>query len=105
MKTFILSAILVITLSAKDRNWQMGKVTDEATTTNTYAGQAPRQTVVIACAGYTYTAELILRWRWSKDANLTVNTPVKFAVERRKLFLVDDSGKQYELNIVKRVKN
>ena len=61
------------------------------------------QTVVIAGDDYTYTAQRRLRWLWTKEAVLIVNTPVKFAVEKRKLFLVDDDGKNYEFDIVKQV--
>jgi hypothetical protein len=44
-----------------------------------------------------------LRWKWSKPANLTVNGPVKFAVEKRKLFVIDEDGKEHEMEIVKKV--
>jgi hypothetical protein len=114
MRTLILAGILAVTLSAKDRNWQTGKMIDTQISTR-YAGQTGAngstdpinivwQTVVIAGDDYTYAAERTLRWRWSKPAALTVNAPVKFAVEKQKLFLVDDSGKEYELYIDKRIK-
>jgi hypothetical protein len=34
---------------------------------------------------------------------LTVNAPVKYAIEGRKLFLIDNEGKQHQLEITKRV--
>jgi hypothetical protein len=34
---------------------------------------------------------------------LTVNAPVKYAVEKRKLFVVDEDGKEHEMEIVKKV--
>jgi hypothetical protein len=43
-----------------------------------------------------------LRWRWSKAANVTVNGPVKYAVEKRKLFVLDEDGKEHEMEIVKK---
>jgi hypothetical protein len=32
-----------------------------------------------------------------------VNGPVKFAVEKRKLFVIDEDGKEHEMEIVKKV--
>ena len=39
----------------------------------------------------------------SKPANLTVNGPVKYAVEKRKLYVLDEDGKEHEMEIVKKV--
>jgi hypothetical protein len=49
-----------------------------------------------------YTARETLRWRWSKEANVTVNAPVKFAVDakERKLYVIDDGGKEHEMEVV-----
>ncbi len=49
-----------------------------------------------------YVAEERLR-RWSKATNLTVNAPVKFSIEKRKLFAIDDEGKEHKMEIVKQV--
>lgn len=45
-----------------------------------------------------------VKWRWSKEANLTVNAPVKFAVDarERKLFVIDYDGKEHEMEIIKK---
>jgi hypothetical protein len=114
MKTLILAGIIAVSATAKDHNWQTGKMIDTQISTR-YAGQTGGngntepinivwQTVVIAGDNYTYAAERTLRWRWTKPANLTVNAPIKFAVEKEKLFLVDDSGREYQLDIDKRIK-
>jgi hypothetical protein len=60
------------------------------------------ETFVIEGAQYVYLAQERLRWRWSKAANLTVNGPVKYAVDKRRLFIVDDDGKEHEMEIVKK---
>lgn len=52
---------------------------------------------------YVYLAQEHLKWRWSKPADLTVNGKVKYAVEKRKLFVIDDEGKDHEMEIVKKV--
>jgi hypothetical protein len=58
---------------------------------------------VIEGDNYAYVASERLRWRWSHPANLAVNGPVKYAVDGRKLIVIDDDGKQHEMEIVKRI--
>jgi hypothetical protein len=117
----------------KKRDWQNGKVLDSdrsryfagtvgnANTTGTaqangnygtYQGHtntsqtavyAVYQNFLIEGETHAYLAQERLRWRWSKPANLTVNGPVKFAVEKRKLFVIDEDGKEHEMEIVKKV--
>ena len=117
----------------KKRDWQMGKLLDSqrnryfagtvgnANTTGTaqangnygtYQGNTnTTQTAVyrvyesflIEGETHAYLAQERLRWKWSKPANLTVNGPVKFAVEKRKLFVIDEDGKEHEMEIVKKV--
>jgi hypothetical protein len=117
----------------KIRDWQTGKVLDSersryfagtvgnANTTGTaqtngnygtYQGNTNSsqtaiyrvfETFLIEGEKYAYLGQERLRWRWSKPANLTVNGPVKYAVEKRKLFVIDDDGKEHEMEIIKRV--
>jgi hypothetical protein len=117
----------------KKRDWQIGKVLDSerssyfagtvgnANTTGTaqangnsgkYQGQTnTSETVVytvyqnflIEGETHAYLAQERLRWVWSKPANVTVNGPVKFAVEKRKLFVIDEDGKEHEMEIIKKV--
>lgn len=61
------------------------------------------ETFIIEGETYTYVAQERLRWRWSKPANLTVNGPVRYAVEKRKLYVIDDDGKEHEMEVVKRI--
>ena len=61
------------------------------------------QTFLIEGETHAYLAQQRLRWRWSKQANLTVNGTVKFAVEKQNLFVIDDDGKEHEMRIVKKV--
>jgi len=35
-------------------------------------------------------------------ANVTVNAPVKYAVEKRKLYVMDEDGKEHEMEIIKK---
>lgn len=43
-----------------------------------------------------------VEWRWSRRAKLTVNGPVKYAVKKCNLFVVDEDGKEHEIEIVKK---
>lgn len=117
---FVLMPLL---LSAKERvrEWQTGKVLDTerssqlvgfmANSSEVTGGVQPAvhrkyQTVVIEGAtyfkgaAYTYQAQKrvgLVR----KPAKLTVNTSVKFAVEKQKLYLIDEDGKEHEMSIIK----
>lgn len=44
-----------------------------------------------------------LNWRWSKPIDFTINRPVRFAVEKRNLYLQDDQGKEYKFDLVKKI--
>jgi hypothetical protein len=121
----LVAAIILLgnaTGAEKERDWQTGKVLDternryfvgtvgNANTTyqgNTNSSQRAvyrvYETFSIEGDTYAYLAQERLHWRWSKPANLTVNGPVKYAVEKRKLFVLDDDGKEHELEIIKKI--
>jgi hypothetical protein len=130
-RLLLLALILVMPLVAgKQRDWQTGKVLDSqrqryfagtvgSGSTNgtvdgdsgTFRGQTDNsstavyrvfETFVIQGDKYVYLAQERLRWRWSKAANVTVNGPVKYAVEKRKLCVLDEDGKEHEMEIVKK---
>lgn len=110
----------------KARDWQTGKVLDtdsssyrvslgsttqvspdgyggaNATTTN---NSATRRQEVIAIEGaeYIYVSERTMRARWTKSSSLTVNAEVKYAVEKDKIYIVDDNGREIKLTIKKRI--
>jgi len=111
----------------KVRDWQTGRLLDSErnryfagtvgsattgiqypnlpTTTNTSQNASYRvyETFVIEGDQYVYQAQERLHWKWSKPANLTVNGPVKYTVEKQKLFVLDEDGKQHEMEIVKKI--
>jgi hypothetical protein len=39
----------------------------------------------------------------SKPVNLIINAPVRFAIEKRKLYVIDNDGKEHEAQIVKQI--
>jgi hypothetical protein len=84
--------------------------TDSATTTGSVwsshsstAVYRVFETFIIEGEDYAYVATERLRWRWSHSANLAVNGQVKYAVDGRKLIVIDDDGKPHEMEIVKRI--
>jgi hypothetical protein len=117
----------------KQRYWQTGKVLDSqrsryfagtmGTTNTTGTAQANSnngtyqgtttsseravyrvyETFLIEGETHAYLAQERMRWKWSRPANLTVNGPVKFAIEKRNLFVIDEDGKEHEMEIVKKV--
>ena len=128
---FLLVTLSAGTLFAKkDRDWQTGKMLDTernryfggmvgggnqsgtvardgsyngTTNSNAVAVYRVIQTYVIEAETYAYVVEERLKWRWSKPANVTVNAPVRFAVKKRTVWILDDDGKEHETQIVKRV--
>jgi len=51
-----------------------------------------------------YVTQERIRWRWSKAAQVTVNGEVKYYVDKRKLHVLDDSGKEHVIQIVKQIR-
>lgn len=123
----------VLSAGEEDRVWQMGKVLDtdvnreyagtigdvstqgearasgnratyeEKSDTSETPVYRTYNTVIIEGATHGYVARQRKRFGWSKLANLTVNGPVKFTIEKRNLYLIDDDGKEHKLEIVKQV--
>jgi hypothetical protein len=129
-RLFLISVLAAVAFgAAKLRDWQTGKVLDTqrqryfagtvgsgnsngtVSDSGTYSGQTNSssravyrvfENFVIEGDQYVYLAQERLRWRWSKAANVTVNGPVKYAVEKRKLFVMDEDGKEHEMEIIKK---
>lgn len=126
-----LAALICVVASGaeKKRDWQNGKVLDTnrqryfagtiansnangtVDSSGNYHGSSNGgetavysvyETFVIEGEQYVYLAQERLRWRWSKPANVTVNGPVKYAVEKRNLYVLDEDGKEHEMEIVKK---
>jgi hypothetical protein len=126
---FLLLSVCALANAEKQRDWKTGKVLDSersryfagtvggsntngtvsdngtcSGTTNDSQTAVYRvyETFVIEGDTYVYQAQEHIKWRWSKPANLTVNGPVKYAIEKRKLYVVDEDGKEHEMEIVKK---
>jgi hypothetical protein len=66
--------------------------TDDYDTFQVYTIRGPHKT---------YIARERLLFPWSKPANVTVGENVKYVVEKNKLILLDDDGKQHKAGITK----
>lgn len=125
----LLCLTFCLVAAEKQRDWQTGKVLDSerqryfagtvgnSNTNGTvnssggYSGYSSGsqtavyrvfETFVIEGDQYVYLAQERLRWRWSKAANVTVNGPVKYAIDKRKLYVMDEDGKEHEMEIIKK---
>lgn len=85
--------------SAKNR----GDKTDysQNTTTTTTDDYETYQTYTIKGEQKTYQAREHLLFPWSKPANVTVGGAVKFAVDKSKLYLLDEDGKEHKATVMK----
>lgn len=85
--------------TAKNR----GDKTDysQNTTTTTTDNYETYQTYTIKGAEKTYLAREHLLFPWSKPANVAVGGTVKFAVDKSKLYLLDEDGKEHKATVVK----
>jgi hypothetical protein len=129
----VLGSLGLLHAADKSLSWQVGKVLDSETSqklmgsigSSTTSGDVTAspghatfgsvstsmaaavfrryETFVIETATHIYVARQELKWKRSKPANLTINGLVKFAVKSRKLWLIDDDGKQHELEVMKKI--
>jgi hypothetical protein len=128
----VLSTVVILLLVSlalgdkKDREWKTGKVLDtESASFRTYGGSNTEGRVnpdgtysastsqaswnhkkyVFAIQGddVIYIVSHVLSFRWSKEVQLTVNGPVKYAVEKNKLYLVDENNREFKMKIEKKI--
>ena len=130
MKPSVRIRLLAFTLAttptfAKDRAWQAGKLLDSdrnayfvgttgsgSTYDYGYGTYSSADSTAIyriwqyfTIEGDTtvYLARERLRWKRSKPADVAVNGAVRYAVDKQKLVVLDDQGKEHEMEIIKRV--
>jgi len=59
------------------------------------------QLYTIQGAGKIYTASERLLFPWSKPANVSVGEKVKYVVEKNKMYILDDDGKEHKATVKK----
>jgi len=81
-----------------DENGNLNASTSDSTWGhNTYA-------VAIDDGEYIYFCSRTLSFRWQHDPNFTENAEVKWAIEKRDVYIVDDTGREFKMELVKRRK-
>ncbi|MGA3027141.1 MAG: hypothetical protein ABSF98_20475 [Bryobacteraceae bacterium] len=99
----------------KARDWQTGTVLDPqrspyftaSTNDPPYGGatDVPLMKVyepfLVEGGAAAYFAREGQRWEWQKPANLKPGDSVQFAVVGRKMFVIDDNGKEHRMEITK----
>ncbi len=73
----------------------------QITTANTTDNIETYEVYTIQGPDKTYIAREKLLFPWSKPANVTVGDHVKFAVEGRRLYIMDEDQKEHKASIVK----
>lgn len=114
MKERVIAAVLVAFLGAlpvlgtddKKRDWQEGKLIDISNapfTEGTIGGPAHKEKIiyVIDAGKYIYTFSH-LHFPHDKAMPVTVNTVVKFAIEKNKVYLLDEEGKEHDVKFEKK---
>jgi hypothetical protein len=125
--TLCLVLTLVVLAKAQNRDWLTGtlleteqqKVLEGSTSNRTSSGSGNNgnysqdstttktdnydtyQVFTIGSGQTTYVAREHLFFPWSKPTLTTVGAPVKFAVEKNDLYVMDAEGKQHKMGIVK----
>ena len=104
-----IAAIPSLGFQNKKRDWQEGKLIDiksEAYNIGTIGGIGPRERIsyVINAGQYTYTISHLHIHR-DKALPLTINSTVKFAIEKSKAYLIDEEGKEHDMKFEKKALN
>jgi hypothetical protein len=124
----VILCVCVAAVAEKPRDWQTGTVLDSnrsryfagtvggsstygSVNGDSYSGNTSGsetaiyrtyQNFVIEGDQTVYLAQERIRFRWSHPADVTVNGKVKYAIDKRKLYLLDDQGKEHEMEIMKK---
>ena len=110
----------------KGREWKTGKVLDtDSESLTTYGGSTTtgqinnngtynsstnraswnheKFTYAIEGDDYIYIISRVLSFRWDKEAQLTINAPIKYAVEKNKLYFIDENNREMKGKIIKKI--
>jgi hypothetical protein len=109
--TVVIAVVCISVLStfgtpAKEREWQEGKLIDISSapfTEGTIGGLAHKEKIiyVIDAGKYIYTFSH-LHFPHDKAMPVTVNSVVKFAIEKNKVYILDEDGKEHDLKFEKK---
>jgi PEGA domain len=69
----------------------------------TQSGRVEIWTYAIDDGTFVWVATRDLRLRWDKPFKTTVNKPLKFAVEKSDVYVLDEDGKEHKLELKKKI--
>jgi len=122
--------LMVVTLSAfpdkKNRDWKTGKLLDTdnwryttssgsntrgqidpdgtyRSSTSTTTASHKKFVFVVQGDEMIYLVSHVLSWRWSKEIQLTVNGPVRYAVEKNDFYILDEKDREFKMKIEKKI--
>lgn len=101
-----LAVLTVFGTPDKERDWQEGKLMDISSapfTEGTIGGPSHKEKIiyVIDAGKYIYTFSH-LHFPHDKAMPVTVNSVVKFAIEKNKVYILDEDGKEHDLKFEKK---
>jgi len=70
-------------------------------TTTTSQDYDTFQIYTVEGGGKIYTAKEQLLFPWSKPANITVGEKVKYVIDKNRMYLLDDDGKEHKAKVTK----
>lgn len=52
---------------------------------------------------YVFIVSRVLSFRWQREPQVTINGPIKYAVQKDKLYFIDDNGREMNGKITKKI--
>lgn len=106
MKTSILALILLLLLGGiKEKDWQTGKLVELRDEPIIATSRARKYLYTVRAADYDYVASYQPTgfFRRTNEIQLTVNTSVKFALDKDSLYLIDEKNHEFKLRLEKKI--
>lgn len=108
--TLILLSVAIINAQSKERIWKTGKLKDITTQQyehgSVWAGSINQERIayIVDAGDFTYTFSH-LHFRHDPALPITINTTVKFFIEKQKVILQDEEGKNHDMKLEKKALN
>ena len=122
MRRLLYSALVFVVFSAvsvaKDRAWRTGTLVDSQTQSGTRTVGIPPTIITgpkikslrndvtfytIDDGKYVWVVSRHMTKEEDKPLNVTLNAPVKFAIEKKNCYLLDDEGEEHKLALERKI--
>ena len=107
MKSYKLVILLLVLVGAGfARDWRTGKlVSFDESWVPTVASTDQMYYSLVSGDGVSYYAQRELKAFWNHKPKFTENSDVRFCIEGHHMLLIDDDGKQFKMDLVKKRKD